>query len=40
VEEILRVVEERKGSKPGSVNWLEKLGDDAYRLLRDGEAQP
>ena len=40
VEEILRVVKERKGSKPGSVNWLEKLGDDAYRLLRDGEAQP
>jgi len=36
VDEILRIVKERKGSKPGSVNWLEKLGDDAYRLLRGG----
>jgi len=40
VEEILGVVKERKGSKPGSVNWLEKLGDDAYRLLRDSGVQP
>lgn len=40
VEEILRVVKERKGPKPGSVNWLEKLGDDAFRLLRDVEVQP
>jgi len=33
VEEVLEVVREKRGSKPGSVNWLEKLGDEAYRYL-------
>lgn len=37
VDEVLRVVKEKRGAKPGSVNWLEKLGDEAYRLLRNSE---
>jgi adenylate kinase len=33
VEEVLKIVKERRGGKPGSVNWLERLGDEAYRYL-------
>jgi adenylate kinase len=33
VEEVLKIVRERRGGKPGSVNWLERLGDEAYRYL-------
>lgn len=33
VEEVLRVIRERRGLKPGSVNWLERLGDWALRYL-------
>ena len=33
VEEALLVIQERRGNKPGSVNWLETLGDDALKYL-------
>jgi len=33
VEEVLEIIKERKGNKPGSVNWLEALGEEAYRYL-------
>jgi adenylate kinase len=33
VEEVLKIVREGRGGKPGSVNWLERLGDEAYRYL-------
>jgi adenylate kinase len=33
VEEVLKIMRERRGGKPGSVNWLERLGDEAYRYL-------
>jgi len=33
VEEVLKIVKERRGGEPGSVNWLERLGDEAYRYL-------
>lgn len=33
VDEVLAIIRERKGSKPGSVNWLEKLGEKALEYL-------
>lgn len=33
VEEALSVVTEKRGGRPGSVNWLERLGDEALRYL-------
>lgn len=33
VNEVLTIVRKRKGSKPGSVNWLEKLGEKALEYL-------
>ncbi len=34
VEEVLAIVRERKGNKPGSVNWLGKLGEKALEYLK------
>jgi len=33
VEEVLRIVRERRGARPGSVNWVERLGEWALRYL-------
>lgn len=34
VEEVLAIARERRGCRPGTVNWLEKLGDEALRYLQ------
>ncbi|MEM0344671.1 MAG: adenylate kinase family protein [Thermofilaceae archaeon] len=33
VEEVMAVIKSGKGSKPGSVNWLERLGGEAIKYL-------
>jgi len=33
VAEVLRVIRERSGARPGSVDWLERLGDEALKYL-------
>lgn len=34
VEEVVGVIKNRRGMKPGSVNWLERLGSEVLRYLR------
>lgn len=33
VEEVMTVIKSRKGNKPGSVNWLERLGEEVVKYL-------
>lgn len=35
LDEILNILIERRGMKPGSVNWFEKLGEVAYEYLKE-----
>ncbi|RLF05933.1 MAG: kinase [Thermoprotei archaeon] len=36
VDEIVKILEEGRGPKPGSVDWLSKLGEEAEKYLRQG----
>jgi len=36
VEEVLDVIYGGRGCKPGTVNWFEVLGDEAFKYLREG----
>lgn len=35
LDEILNILIEKKGMKPGSVNWFERLGEVAYDYLKE-----
>ena len=33
VEQVIKAFKEGKGLRPGSVSWIERLGDEAFKLL-------